>query len=397
VSDALRYPVVPEDRLHPDPRLVKLQEAVAPSRVEIWDGSRPWLFTRYDDVRQVLNDPRVSADSTHPHYPSTSLAIKVTRDEFPTFLQLDAPEHGRLRRMVAADFTAAKAEQLRPRLQAIVDDAIDRLRGFTPPVDFVEHFAQVVAWQMTAEMLGVPQRDYEFFRTCAGVLSSGVSSVDEVASATKQMYRFLDQLILEKERHPQDDVLGRLAGHVRDGEITRVQAVGTARLLLTGGHTSTTSMIALGMLVLFAYPAEMGRVCADRSLLANAVEEMMRFLTVAHIGRRRVVREDIEIAGVTVSAEEGIIADHRMANRDPRMFVEPDQFDVGRQTAGHLGFGAGPHQCLGQHLARVRLQVVFDRILTRIPSLRISGTIDDAVWKDNRVITMGLDELIVTW
>ena len=170
-----------------------------------------------------------------------------------------------------------------------------------------------------------------------------------------------------------------IVNHELKREISHEQVVGTARLLLTGGHTTTASMTALGTLLLLLHPDQLGQLRADRSLIPNAVEEMLRFCTIAHIGRRRVVREDLTLAGVTIHAGEGIIADHKIANRDPRVFPDPGEFDIDRDTTGHLAFGAGPHQCLGQHLARVRLQVVFDRLLERVPALRLVGSPDDVV------------------
>ena len=156
-------------------------------------------------------------------------------------------------------------------------------------------------------------------------------------------------------------------------------------------------MTALGTLILLLHPDQMARLRADRSLLPGAVEEMLRFFTITHIGRRWVAVGDVEWDGVTVRAGEGIIADHKMANRDPSKFAEPNTFDISRDTMDHVAFGVGPHQCLGQHLARVELQVIFDRLLTRVPGLHLVGSIEDVGWKDEGVVTLGLDELIVGW
>ena len=180
------------------------------------------------------------------------------------------------------------------------------------------------------------------------------------------------------ERDPGDDLLGQLiVRHARKGGISHEQVVATARLLLTGGHDTTASMTALGTLILLLHPDQIGRLRADRSLLPGAVGEMLRFFTITHLGRRRVAVADIERAGIRVRGGEGIIADAKMANRDSRKFAEPDTFDISRDTVGHVAFGTGPHQCIGQQLARVELQVIFDRLLTRIPGLHLVGGIED--------------------
>jgi cytochrome P450 len=392
------YPMPSESRLHPAASLSELQTRCPVTRVRIWNDMRPWLFTRYDDVSAILSDPRVSADSSAVGYPPTSLATVETRNEFPTFLQMDAPDHIFYRRMVAGAFTTPHAEAHRAEITELVDDALDELLAMQPPVNFVEAFALVVPSRMIAKLLGVPYADHGFFQSRSHTLTSGLSTPQELATASAEMREYLEDLVTAKEQDPGEDLLSQLiVRHARKGEISHEQVVATARLLLTGGHDTTASMTALGTLILLLHPDQMARLRDDRSLLRNAVEEMLRFFTITHIGRRRVAVDNIERAGVTVRAGEGIIADHKMANRDPSKFAAPNTFDISRDTVGHVAFGAGPHQCLGQQLARVELQVIFDRLLTRLPGLHLVGGIEDVKWKDEGVVTLGLDEMVVGW
>ena len=396
-EDLQFYPMPSESRLHPAARLAELQAKCPATRVQIWNDMQPWLFTRYDDCT-ILRDPRLSADSSAPGYPNTSLATQQTRDAFPTFLQMDAPNHVFYRRMVAGAFTKARTEASRAEITRHVDEALDEMLAMQPPVNFIDAFALVVPSRMIAKLLGVPYADHGFFQSRSHSLTSGLSTTQEVATATAEMREYLDNLVAAKERDPGDDLLSQLiVRHARKGEISHEQVVATARLLLTGGHDTTANMTALGTLILLLHPDQMARLRADRSLLPNAVEEMLRFFTITHIGRRRVAVADVEWAGVTVRAGEGIIVDHKMANRDPSKFADPNTFDISRNTMDHVAFGMGPHQCLGQHLARVELQVIFDRLLTRVPGLRLVGSIEDVVWKDEGVVALGLDELIVGW
>ncbi|MFF3468082.1 cytochrome P450 [Streptomyces sp. NPDC002619] len=341
------YQLQSQSHLDPSRRLAEIQESRPASRVKIWNGTQPWLITRYDDVRSVLADPRVSDDSTDPAYPHTSVAIQEVRSTFATFLNLDAPERSFYRRVVAGEFTAARSQKCREELVQMVNKTIDDLLKLEPPVNFVEEFVLVMAWKMTARMLGARECDHEFYKTRAHTLASGASTHQEVVAASGEILVFMDNLVTDKKRQPGDDLLSRLiVNHVFKGDISHEQLVATARLLLTGGHTTTASMTALGALLLLLGPDQFGQLRADRSLIGNAFEEMLRFCTIAHIGRRRVVREVLTLAGVTIHEGEAIIADHLIANRDPRAFLNPDEFDIHRDTTGHLAFGAGPHQCL---------------------------------------------------
>jgi cytochrome P450 len=397
-DEPLYYPIASQNPLHPATELSAIQSECPVSRVRIWNGMEPWLITGYDNVRAILTHPGVSAVDRDPAYPHTSLAAQYTRTEFPTFLQMDAPEHTFYRLMVAGEFSVARSQSRRAEILEMVDRAIDDLLHLEPPVNFIEEFALVVPSTMIAMLLGVPQTDHSFFQTRSHTLTSGRSTEEDVRIATQEMREYLEELVAAKEKDPQDDLLSRLVvNHERKGEISHDQLVATARMLLTGGHDTTASMIGLGTMVLLLNPGELEQLNVDRSLMQNAVEEMLRFFTITHIGRRRVLKEDITLAGVTMHAGEGIVADHKIANRDPRVFPDPNAFDIDRDTKRHLAFGTGPHQCLGQQLARVELQVVFDRLLTRIPTLHLIGGPESIVWKDPETVTTGLEELMVAW
>jgi cytochrome P450 len=170
------------------------------------------------------------------------------------------------------------------------------------------------------------------------------------------MREYLTELVAAKDREPGEDLLSRLVvKHMRTGELSLDQVVSHARLLLAGGHDTTAGVIGLGMLALLLDPDQRYRLANDRALMRNAVEEMLRFNSITHIGRRRAATSDISIGEVTIKAGEEVIADTSVGNRDPRVFNDPDSFDIDRDTSVHMAFGYGPHQCIGQHLARVEL------------------------------------------
>jgi cytochrome P450 len=391
------YPPPRESGLHPSEDLVAIQNGCPVAPVRIWSGQEAWLFTRHADVRAILADSRVSANSGLPGYPSTSLAVAQTREEFPTFLQMDAPDHLFYRRMVTSDFSVKASEARREETSEIVAEAIDSLLKLSPPVDFIESFALVVPSTVISRILGVPYDDHDFFQTRSQTLISGHSTVEETAIATGEMRDYLSDLVDAKDREPGDDLLSRLVvHHMRTGELTREQVVAHARLLLTGGHDTTASMIGLGVLALLLNPDARQQLVAAPGLMQNAIEEMLRYFTITHIGRRRVATGDIEVEGVTIKAGDGIIADHFMGNRDPQVFQNPHSFDIDRDTRAHVAFGYGPHQCLGQHLARVELQVVFRQLLERIPTLRLAVPPAELSFKEEAIV-YGLRELPVEW
>ncbi|MFF2147399.1 cytochrome P450 [Kitasatospora sp. NPDC058190] len=382
----------------PPPALRTLQAEAPISRVRLWDGSTPWLVARYEDVRALLSDPRISSESTHPHYPHQSPAAKERRTQSRTFITMDDPEHARLRRMVTAAFSIRQVEAMRPAIQKIVDDLIDVMLAEPKPVDLVQAFALPVPSLVICALLGVPYTDHDFFQANSRILVKRTTTPAQARAATQQLVDYLDRLIGDKLAHPADDLLSTLAGRVRDGELSRREAANMGMLLLIAGHETTANMIALGTLALLRHPDQLTRLRAseDPKAVASAVEELLRYLTIVHGGRRRVALADIEIRGVTIHAGEGVVLANDIGNRDPAAFPDADRLDVGRNPRHHVAFGFGVHQCLGQPLARVELQVVYGTLYRRIPTLRLAVALDRIPFKHDGTV-YGVYELPITW
>ncbi|MFD3583093.1 cytochrome P450 [Streptomyces sp. NPDC058683] len=382
----------------PPPTLRALQDRDPISRVRLWDGSTPWLITRYEDVRALLADPRISSDSTCPHFPHQSPAMKERRQLARTFISMDDPDHARLRRMVTATFSIKRVEALRPVVQKIVDGLIDTMLAGPKPADLVQEFALPVPSLVICELLGVPYADHDFFQANSKILIRRTTTVEQSRVATRELMDYLDRLIGVKLAHPADDLLSTLAERVRTGELPRAEAAGTGMLLLIAGHETTANMIALGTLALLQNPGELARLreSDDPKTVASAVEELLRYLTIVHSGRRRVALEDIEAGGVTIRAGEGVVLANDVANRDPAAFPAPDRLDIDRNPRHHVAFGFGVHQCLGQPLARVELQVVYSTLYRRIPTLRLAVDLDRIPFKHDGNV-YGVYELPVTW
>ncbi|MEW2548133.1 cytochrome P450 [Streptomyces sp. NPDC047002] len=378
----------------PPPQLREQQQESPLTRVRLWDGSTPWLVTRYTEQRALLADPRVSADVTRPGYPAQA---PVTGNNIG-FILMDDPEHARLRRMVTAPFAIKRVEALRPRVQEIVDGLIDELLAGPRPADLVQAFALPVPSLVICELLGVPYTDHDFFQDNSKTIINRTTSVEERTAALGRLTAYLDDLVGEKLAHPEEDLLSGLAERVRGGELERAEAARMGVLLLIAGHETTANMIALGTLALLEHPDQLDalRATDDPKKVARAVEELLRYLHITHTGRRRVATEDIEVAGRTVRAGEGLILAGDIGNRDSGAFPDPDRLDLSRDARHHVAFGFGVHQCLGQPLARLELQVVYSTLYRRVPTLRRAADLADIPFKHDGSV-YGVYELPVTW
>ncbi|MEU8475386.1 cytochrome P450 [Streptomyces hygroscopicus] len=380
----------------PPPALRDRQQEGPLSRVRLWDGSTPWLVTRYADQRALLADPRVSADITRPGYPLQSPL--PPGGPGISFILKDDPEHARLRRMVTAPFAIKRVEAMRPGVQKIVDDLIDDLLAGPKPVDLVDAFALPVPSLVICQLLGVPYADHDFFQTNSKVIINLDVTPEQRSAAHGNLIGYLNDLMGEKIADPVDDLLSGLATRVTAGELSREEAAQMGVLLLIAGHETTANMIALGTLALFEHPDQLAllRDTDDPALVSSAVEELLRYLHITHNGRRRVATEDIEIAGEVIRAGEGLILANDIANRDPEVFAEPDRLDIRRDARRHVAFGFGVHQCLGQPLARMELQVVYGTLYRRIPTLRPATELERIPFKHDGSV-YGVYELPVTW
>jgi hypothetical protein len=382
----------------PPQGLLALQQGSPLARVRLWDGATPWLVTRYDDQRALLADPRISADVTHPHYPHHGPGQKETLTHTRTFITMDDPQHARQRRMVTTSFAIKRVEALRPTIQKIADGLIDDMLAGPRPVDLVEAFALPLPSLVICELLGVPYADHGFFQDISRILISRGSTLEQALAAQERLVDYLERLVGEKLADPEDDLLSELAARVAAGELSRQEAASMGRLLLVAGHETTANMIALGTLALLEHPHQLAELAdgADDTLVAGAVEELLRYLTIVHTGRRRVALADIEIGGQTIRGGEGLVLPNDLANRDPAAFPDPDLLDIQRSARHHVAFGFGVHQCLGQPLARVELQVVYGTLYRRIPAIRLATELAEVPFKRDGTV-YGVHRLPVTW
>ncbi|MFF3372222.1 cytochrome P450 [Streptomyces sp. NPDC002680] len=370
------------------------------TKVRIWDGSTPWVVTRYEDQRTLLADPRCSVDQRRPGFPymNPSFQEVAERGSEPAFLTMDDPEHARIRRMVTGAFTVKRVEAMRPAVQRMTDGFIDTMLAGPKPVDLVRALALPLPSLVICELLGVPYEDHEFFQTKTEMAMRHDASREEVGASHHALLEYLDGQIQVKLADPTDDLLSELAARHRDGELTRRQAASMGLLLLGAGHETTANMIALGVAALLEHPEQLTAIrdSDDSKILSGAVEELLRYLTIIHLGNRRIALEDIEIGGQTIRAGEGIVLPSITANWEEAYFPDPERLDVTRDARRHQAFGFGIHQCLGQPVARLELEVVFGTLFRRVPTLRMATDLEKLHFKEDGLV-YGLYELPVIW
>jgi cytochrome P450 len=362
----------------------------------MWDGSKVWLITRYDDVRAVLNDERFSASNHRPGFPVVSPGSETLTLGNPTFIRMDPPEHGRQRRMVAAEFTNKRAVALRPQIQQIVDGFADGMLAKPPPADLFAEFALPVPSAVISLILGVPYEDQAFFQKCSATMISGTDE-GAIDAASEELSGYLAGLIESKARRPAGDLLSRLVVEREGrGELTRDDIVAMARLLLTAGHETTANMIALAVAALLCHPSQLTALRDDPALIPGAVDELLRYLTIIHTGLPRTAVCDAEIGGQRIGAGEGVLCYLPAANRDSERFEAPEALDVNRQSRGQLAFGFGLHRCIGASLAKAEIEVALETLIRRFPKLRLAVARDQIRFRQHEFV-YGVFALPVTW
>ncbi|WP_432849737.1 cytochrome P450 [Amycolatopsis sp. CA-161197] len=398
-AEELELPVARKCPFAPPEEYTQIREEQPITRVKIPDGKEAWVVSRHEDVRTVLNDRRFSSDRFNPNFPILVKGGNVFRQTNAerTMITMDAPEHGPARKSVLGEFTVKRVNAMRPRIQEIVDGLIDDILKSDEPVDLVEKLSLPVPSLVICELLGVPYSEHDFFRENTAKILKRTVSFEERRAAFERVRGYLDQLITKKEADPGDDLLGRQIVKLREeGNYEHGAVLGLSFLLLVAGHETTANMISLGTVGLLQNPSQLETIKADPGKTLDAVEELLRYFTIVDTATARVAVEDVELDGVTIKAGEGVLALGYTANWDPAVFDEPAKLDITRGARHHVAFGFGPHQCLGQNLARAELQIVFDTLFRRIPSLRLAVDVADLPFKEDASI-YGLYRLPVTW
>ncbi len=345
-----------------------------------------WALTRYEDVQDVLID----------HKRFTNAERNYDYMQYRTFLDLDPPDHTRLRGLVSKAFTPRAVRELGPRIQGLVDELLDAVAG-KDRIELISDFAFPLPVIVIAEMLGVPAGDRARFREWSYDIALSVNpllnseQIERVQQATEELFDYFEGIIEQRRQAPQNDLISALLAAEEEGDrLTHEELLSTLVLLLVAGNETTRNLIGNGMLALLKSPAQLQRLRDHPQLLDSAINELLRYDSPVQIDARNAI-DDVEIGGKRIAAGQRILAIVGAANRDPKVFANPDELDIGRDEVSHLSFGRGIHYCLGSPLAILEGRIAFTSLLERFSSIRL---VSDPVFKE-QIVLRGVEALWV--
>jgi cytochrome P450 len=369
----------PEFKANPYPYFARLRAEAPVHRIILGDKRPAWLITRYDDVTTVLKDDRFVKDkrtaltreqsATQPWIPSMFKPLEYN------MLDLDPPDHTRLRGLVHKAFSPRLVDNMRDRIQRLTNALVDDVqhRG---QMDLIRDYALPLPSTIIAEMLGVPTQDRHKFHRWSSTIVSTVPSKWGLLTAIPSLWaflRYIRRLVQTRRAAPQDDLVSALVEARESGdELTEDELLAMVSLLLIAGHETTVNLIGNGMLALMEHPESMDQLRNDPALIKPAVEELLRYDGPLETATERYAPGDVTIADVTIPRGELVFAVLASANRDERQFDRPDELNLTREPNRHLAFGLGVHYCLGAPLARLEGQIAINTLLRRLPELRLA-------------------------
>jgi cytochrome P450 len=349
-------------------------------QVEMPNGTPVWVVTRFDDVYACLADPRLSLNNAHARsWPGFVFPPQLNAN----LMNMDPPNHTRLRKLVTKAFNPRRVESMRERVQEITDDLIDEICE-TGAAELNDAFAAPLPLTVIGELLGIPSTHHSAFRTWMSTLlmaEAGAATVDEARDAMVNIVRFLVELVADKRNHPGDDLLTELIAirderdRLSDDELTSLMF-----LIFAAGYETTVGLIGNAVVMLLAEPEQMRQLQDDPTLLPKAIEELVRFDGPSLIAVRRFAVEDIEIGGVTIPTGDTVILALASANHDETRFGER-AMDIHRSDNPHVAYGHGVHFCLGASLARLEGEVAIGTLLRRLPDLTLAVPAAELEWR----------------
>jgi cytochrome P450 len=371
------------------------------SRLRFADGQPGWLVTGYSLGRTLLVDPRFSVHPVCRPLGDPEMTAETARIERSTpesagvLILLDPPQHTKIRRAAASYFAVRAVSERERAIERIVSGRLDAIEEAGSPVDLVPTFALPISSFTICEVLGVPHGDRERFERPSAVLGDPHVDAEEKRAALVAFYDYCRQVVAEKRAAPREDILSDL---IRKGELTDDEIVGLARQLFEAGHETTATMLALSVVTLLCDRARWESLRADPSRIGKAVEELLRYLSILQMGTfSRTALEDVELGNVVVKQGEKVVVSIAAANRDPEKFSDPDELDLARNATGHLAFGHGKHMCIGQHLARLELNVGLRGLLERFPDLDLAVPVEELRFFGGEHLLYRVAALPVVW
>jgi len=363
--------------------LAKVRETEAATPIEN-NGMRMWVVGRYDDARALLADSSLKKDLVvkRKEILEQSLVRPERRPRLPhairrNMLDRDEPDHTRLRSLLAKSFTSAKVEQMKPKVERLVTDLLDAI-PLGRPIDLIEEFTRPLAVTIIADLLGVPAESREDFPTWENDILTA-PDIPQIEEAGAALVGFSESLLAAKKLDPGPDLISGLVEDHRNGALDDVELISMVTLMLIAGM-EPGSALSNGMFTLLRHPAQLSALAEDPGLLTGCINEILRYESPFRMLTPRYSECPMKLGDTTIPANELILVSVAAANRDPRWFENPDEFDITRDARGHLGFGRGTHRCLGAQLGWLEMETALTRLLSRF-SVRLAVPADEVVWR----------------
>ncbi|WP_036508707.1 cytochrome P450 [Nocardia aobensis] len=396
------HPEFPVERTCPYtlPERFELLRAHGPvSKSSLFDGRVIWAVTGHAEARKLLTDPRIVSSRRYENlaFPVPIPALTALDGERPVrspLISTDPPEHGNRRRIFTPYLTARKIDALRPSIEEVVSNRLTALLEEGPGVDLHRVFALPIPSIVICRFLGVPYEDHDYFEE---LTMRRFDPVD--GSSMIDLYDYIDGLVQDKSAdrniHPTGLLDEVIVNHVARGALDKESLTMFALELLIGGHDTTANMITSSVYTLLRHPDQLDAIRADPSRLPAAIEELLRILAIP-ASLSRVATDDIAMGGQLIKAGDGVLISPIAVNHDAAVFENPERFDIGRpRNRHHVGFGFGRHQCIGQNLARVEMEIALDALITRLPTLQLA--IPDNEVPLRQGMLAGVEMLPIEW
>lgn len=398
---------IPVDFLaHPHELFGRLRAGGRVRQVVMPHGAKVWLVPRYEDVRSLLNDPRISKDGRRMDEMYVRNSGTAVGDDAPVetgfdlvlsqhMLNTDPPRHTRLRAQVSSAFTAGAMRRLRSRIEQVTGELLDAMAG-KAEVDLVSEFSVPLPLIMICDLHGIPAEDREAWQHWSTRLVGSGHPADEVAAAGEAVIQYVTELIKAKRAHPGEDLVSAWVQIIdaNDGRLTHDELVAMIFVLIAAGLDTPMRQLSLAIYTLLTCPDQLAALRSDLSLMPAAVDELMRYDGTVAMSSFRFTTADIDVGDVTIPAGEMVLLPLASANRDPAHFADPESLDLHRPRRANLAFGHGPHYCIGAHLARQEIEVGLAQLITRYPDLRLAVSPGELRWESGNLLRC-LEELPV--
>lgn len=383
---------------NPYPAYAEIRKNDPVHRFLLPNGQFAWIISRYKDAAKLLADSRFVTN--YPVHSSIKGNLPPHQEIISrNLLSVDPKDHRRLRRLIQKAFTPKMVENLRGRIEEIAEELLFQVEH-KQEINLIEDYAFPLPIIVICEMLGVPLKDQEKFREWSNVIMEGVSNPElsqKTENAMISFIQYLEELIAERRRHLQDDLISDLLRVEDEGDVlSENELYALVFVLIIAGHETTVNLIGNGILALLEHPEQKEKLVSHPELIHGAIEEILRYNGPAEVSNVRFATEDVIIEGKHIKKGDMVFIALAAANCDDNHFIEPDSFDITREANTHIAFGKGVHFCLGAPLARLEGEIAINKLLKKIPQIKLKEDLNTIEWRPG-IIIRGAKEIPLTF